>query len=360
MGTTLTFPVDRHHSFELYASTGVQTRTGGNLDLLGIAWQYRWGEGYDRRSIMKKFRIGIHAHVHSFRTGSLSSFEHRPRRTAASKLSPGSSRIARGGGQWPQESRTAVLHCIERARAGAPEKRIDGMEMDIVLTRDGIPVLSHDPWVHTTLCTTASGEPIRERVLIRDKTLEELQAQYLCGGVWDPHFPQVEPKAETIMTLEEVLQALKKAPHLLLYLDLKIDGDLTAGAEDCAKAIARLWEAAGLPNRLYIEGPSAGSLAAYRSAIKTDFVPVLSYPAFSVVENSARTAVRARWLTRLRIQAALGRRPATRRPGPSSAQRRLSSGLPLRKPGKTECRWFCLLSTPEKISKVIAVGRWIC
>ncbi|MBI5583968.1 MAG: hypothetical protein HY892_09105 [Deltaproteobacteria bacterium] len=206
-----------------------------------------------------------------------------------------------GGGQWPQNSRTAVLNCIDRAQAGIPEKRIDGMEMDIVLTRDGIPVLSHDPWVHTTLCTTASGEPIRERVLIRDKTWGELQSQYLCGGVRDPHFPRVEPKAETIMSLGEVLQALKKAPQMMLYLDVKIDGDLTAGAEDYANAISRLWEAAGLPNRLYIEGPSAESLAAYRAAIKTDFVPVLSYPAFSVMENSARTALRARWLTRLRL-----------------------------------------------------------
>ena len=45
LGTTLTFPVDRHHSVKLYASTGVQTRTGGNFNLLGIAWQYRWGGG---------------------------------------------------------------------------------------------------------------------------------------------------------------------------------------------------------------------------------------------------------------------------------------------------------------------------
>ena len=206
-----------------------------------------------------------------------------------------------GSGQWPQNSRTAVLNCIERAQAEAPEKRIDGMEMDIALTRDGIPVLSHDPWVHTTLCTTASGEAIRERVLIRDKTLAELQTQYLCGGVRDPHFPRAEPKAETIMTLEEVLQALKKAPQMLLYLDVKIDGNLTAGAEEYAKAIGKLWEAAGLPNRLYMEGPSVESLAAYRSAIKRDFVPVLSYPAFTVMENSSRTAVRARWLTRLRL-----------------------------------------------------------
>lgn len=45
LGTTLTFPLDRHHSVKLYASTGVHTRTGGNFDLLGIAWQYRWGAG---------------------------------------------------------------------------------------------------------------------------------------------------------------------------------------------------------------------------------------------------------------------------------------------------------------------------
>jgi glycerophosphoryl diester phosphodiesterase len=210
-----------------------------------------------------------------------------------------------GGGQWPQNSRTAVLNCIERAQAGDPENRIDGLEMDIVLTRDGIPVLSHDPWIHTTLCTTASGEPIRERILLRDKTLGELQSQYLCGGVRDPHFPRVEPKAETIMSLDEVLQALKKAPQMMLYLDVKIDGDLTAGAEDYAKAIALLWEAAGLPNRLYIEGPSAESLAAYRSAIKTDFVPVLSYPAFRVKENFAWTTLVARWLTRLRVNSPL-------------------------------------------------------
>jgi glycerophosphoryl diester phosphodiesterase len=210
-----------------------------------------------------------------------------------------------GGGQWPQNSRTAVLNCIDRAQAGTPENRIDGLEMDIVLTKDGIPVLSHDPWVHTTLCTTASGEPIHDRILIRDITLVQLQSQYLCGGVGEQDFPLVNPKAETIMTLDEVLQALKKAPQMMLYLDVKIDGDLTASAEDYAEAISKRWQAAGLPNRLYLEGPSAESLSAYRSVIQTDFVPVLSYPAFSVKENFTWTALKARWLTKLRLRSPL-------------------------------------------------------
>jgi hypothetical protein len=44
-GGTLAIPVDRQHSIKLYASSGVSDRTGNDYDMLGIAWQYRWGGG---------------------------------------------------------------------------------------------------------------------------------------------------------------------------------------------------------------------------------------------------------------------------------------------------------------------------
>ena len=44
-GATLAFPVDAYQSVKLYASSGVSARTGNNYDLIGIAWQYRWGGG---------------------------------------------------------------------------------------------------------------------------------------------------------------------------------------------------------------------------------------------------------------------------------------------------------------------------
>ena len=207
-----------------------------------------------------------------------------------------------GGGQWPQNSRTAVMNSIVRAGAKDPAKRYHGIEIDIVLTKDGHPVLSHDPWVHTTLCRTASGEPIGDRILIRDLTLAELQSQFICGGVPDKDFSQVVPKSEKIMTLDEVLTALKNAPEMVLYLDIKIDGDITASAEAYAAAISKRLEAARLPNRLYIEGPSAESLTAYRSAIRAKFVAVLSYPPFSATENPVLTALKARWFTKLRLR----------------------------------------------------------
>ncbi|MGA8242737.1 MAG: transporter [Desulfobacterales bacterium] len=45
LGVTLALPVNRYNSVKLYASTGVATRTGGDYDLIGIAWQVRWGGG---------------------------------------------------------------------------------------------------------------------------------------------------------------------------------------------------------------------------------------------------------------------------------------------------------------------------
>ena len=44
-GATLAIPMGRLHSLKFSASSGVSARTGNNFDLLGIAWQYRWGGG---------------------------------------------------------------------------------------------------------------------------------------------------------------------------------------------------------------------------------------------------------------------------------------------------------------------------
>jgi hypothetical protein len=46
LGATLSLPVNRHNSVRLYGATGVSTRTGGDFDVIGIAWQYRWGAGF--------------------------------------------------------------------------------------------------------------------------------------------------------------------------------------------------------------------------------------------------------------------------------------------------------------------------
>lgn len=42
-GTTLSYPINKHHSIRLTGSTGGYSRTNNSYDLYGISWQYRWG-----------------------------------------------------------------------------------------------------------------------------------------------------------------------------------------------------------------------------------------------------------------------------------------------------------------------------
>lgn len=44
-GTTMSYPVNKHNSIRLSASTGVYSRTSNSYDLYGISWQYRFGGG---------------------------------------------------------------------------------------------------------------------------------------------------------------------------------------------------------------------------------------------------------------------------------------------------------------------------
>jgi hypothetical protein len=45
VGVTVALPINRYNSVKLYGSTGVYAKTGGSFDIVGIAWQLRWGGG---------------------------------------------------------------------------------------------------------------------------------------------------------------------------------------------------------------------------------------------------------------------------------------------------------------------------
>lgn len=45
LGGTFAFPVDRWNSIKFYLSSGLSARTGNSFDLVGVAWQHRWGGG---------------------------------------------------------------------------------------------------------------------------------------------------------------------------------------------------------------------------------------------------------------------------------------------------------------------------
>ncbi|MGA9523091.1 MAG: glycerophosphodiester phosphodiesterase family protein [Myxococcaceae bacterium] len=196
--------------------------------------------------------------------------------------SPGEPRVIAhrsAAGYWPENSRTAV--------AGALAAGYPGIEIDLVLTKDLIPVVAHDPWVKGTLCTRVDGTPIGEDedLLVRDFTLDELHAKFRCGGVRDPATPSAELVADTHLPFEEFLQMLQGHPDTWVQLDIKYEPEFTADPQTFAEKILGRWEAAGLPNRVYASANLPEVLRAFKER-KPELETTLIWPRFPPESNS--------------------------------------------------------------------------
>ena len=60
------------------------------------------------------------------------------------------------------------------------------IEGDVGVSRDGVPIMSHDPYVESQKCRRADGRPYgpADEVLIRNLTADELQSQFICDKLF--------------------------------------------------------------------------------------------------------------------------------------------------------------------------------
>jgi glycerophosphoryl diester phosphodiesterase len=96
------------------------------------------------------------------------------------------------------------------------------IELDVHLSKDGHAVVFHDFEISGKLCRDASGNPIADKIPVRELTLAELKS-YDCGTNLLSAFPDQRacPGAK-IPTLEEVIQwKLAQAPRLALNIEIK-------------------------------------------------------------------------------------------------------------------------------------------
>ncbi|ATB32078.1 glycerophosphodiester phosphodiesterase [Melittangium boletus] len=205
---------------------------------------------------------------------------------------PGTPRLVAhrsGSGNYPENSRSAIAAAL---RAGYPT-----IEVDVVLTRDRIPILSHDPWIDPVLCSYAQGPdeaeprrlPLDSRMPIRDFTLEELQRDFRCGGLGDPANPDAVRVADTYLTFDELLERVKGHPDSVLHLDIKENPAYTEGPDVFADEILGRWNAAALPNRFYITSTRGDLLKTFKA--RQPMEALLIWPEFDKDRNSTLTAV---------------------------------------------------------------------
>lgn len=198
-------------------------------------------------------------------------------------------------GYWPENSRTAVRESIA---AG-----FEAIEVDLVLTRDQVPVLSHDPALSPERCTRSDGAPLEDEVPIRELTLARLQEEYLCGGLPDPEHRNALVVAEPPATLDELLELLREAPpELLVHLDLKQEPGRTAAPEVFAEQILGRLLAADRPQPFTVSSARPEVLRAFDAEARQlglDVPGALLLPDFSGDRSTTAVALaqEARLLT---------------------------------------------------------------
>jgi glycerophosphoryl diester phosphodiesterase len=158
-------------------------------------------------------------------------------------------------------SRRILVHGHRGARARRPENTVpafryaieqgvDVLELDVAVTKDNVPVVSHDPLINATICSgPKTGIPIHTL------TLAELR-EYDCGAKQNPAFAtQVPVPGTRVPTLDEVFD-LSKGTAVQFNVETKIFAEhpeYTPGPEAFTQLILDLVRKHGIEKRVILQ-----------------------------------------------------------------------------------------------------------
>ena len=119
----------------------------------------------------------------------------------------------RGARGWLPEN--TIESCIEAVRRG-----VDGLEIDVVVSKDGQIVVSHEPWMSPLFCSFPDGQWVgtdgrvshheapHQEVILKNMDYEEIR-KYNCGLRGNPIFSSQKPISAYKPTLYELVNAVQ-------------------------------------------------------------------------------------------------------------------------------------------------------
>lgn len=160
----------------------------------------------------------------------------------------------RGGrGQWTEESMQAMKNSLALG--------VTTLEFDIVITKDGVPVVWHDPEVKPEKC--ADTKPVKEGdpqfpyvgKLVHDLTFEQLSTLDCAKQLED--FPDAEViKGNKMMTLPQLFELAKDNKNIHFNIETKIEGEKrgdSAEPQQFVDTILDEVDRAGVADRVMIQ-----------------------------------------------------------------------------------------------------------
>jgi glycerophosphoryl diester phosphodiesterase len=104
-------------------------------------------------------------------------------------------------GLYPENTIVAFLEAV---RLG-----VNTLEMDVVVSKDGKLVVSHDPTLNPDICSGADGKPVSAGIRIYNLTYDEIK-KFDCGSRGNPKFPDQKKVAAFKPLLSDVIDSVEK------------------------------------------------------------------------------------------------------------------------------------------------------
>lgn len=129
------------------------------------------------------------------------------------------------------------------ARGIFPENSIPGflaaldsgvttIEMDVVVSKDGLIVVSHDPYMNHDICLDRKGERINKSEEkehnIYQYNYDEIK-KFDCGSIGNPNFPEQQKIKVSKPLLSEVIKTVEK--HIKNYTFFEVDYNIDIKSE---------------------------------------------------------------------------------------------------------------------------------
>ena len=198
----------------------------------------------------------------------------------------------------------------------ALEFPIKTLEMDAAISKDGLVIISHDPWFNPEICTAPEGSDIKDlrKTYIKDLTYEEIK-QFDCGTKGNQGFKDQKPMQVHKPSLSDVVEAVNnyckqnnlESPHYNIEIKSSPDWDeITYPVEEFARILIEEINSLGITEKACIQSFDVralkaahqidpeitlayliGSMGSPESQMnKLDFIPAIYSPYFKLVNNN--------------------------------------------------------------------------
>lgn len=107
-------------------------------------------------------------------------------------------------GLYPENTITAFIEAVKLG--------VNTIELDVVVSKDGKLVVSHEPWLNPLFCYTPDGKAVtddKDKYNIYQLTYEEVKT-FDCGINGNPKFPEQKKISEHKPLLSDMIDAVEK------------------------------------------------------------------------------------------------------------------------------------------------------